>query len=303
MPVTTAHSPTTSCTWELTGPPHAPIVVALGGISAHRHVCQTESNAQPGWWDGIVGSGLALDTRTFRVLGIDWHTGDETVTTGDQADRLATVLDELGVDAVHSIVGSSYGGMVALAFAAQYPTRVGRLTVIAAAHRTHPMATAHRVIQRRIIRLGLAAGLPTEGVALARALGMTTYRTVEEFAARFEPTRDSASGAFPIEGYLDHGSRRFASTWDPDRYLTLSESLDLHHVDSAQITVPLDLLGFHEDTLVPVWQLEELAAKYGGPCRLELASSIYGHDGFLKEVAVVGQFIGQSLGSEVRHAA
>lgn len=303
MAVTTAHSPTTSCTWELTGPPLAPLVVALGGISAHRHVCHTEGNGQPGWWDGVVGAGLALDTRHYRVLGIDWHSGSETITTADQADQLAVVLDELGINAVHSIVGASYGGMVALAFAARYPDRVGRLTVIAAAHQTHPMATAHRVIQRRIIRLGLAAGLPSEGVALARALGMTTYRTAEEFVARFEPTPDPVSGAFPVEGYLDHGSRRFASTWEPDRYLTLSESLDLHYVDPEQITVPLDLLGFHEDTLVPAWQLEELAAKYGGPCRLELASSIYGHDGFLKEVAVVGQFIGLSLESEVRHAA
>lgn len=303
MPVTTAHSPATSCTWELTGPHRAPLVVALGGISAHRHVCQTASNAQPGWWDGVVGSGLALDTRRFRVLGIDWHTEGETVTTADQADQLAVVLDALGVDSVHTIVGASYGGMVALAFAARYPGRVGRLTVIAAAHQTHPMATAHRIIQRRIIRLGLAAGLPTEGVALARALGMTTYRTAEEFAARFEPSCDVVSGSFPIEGYLDHGSRRFASTWEPDRYLTLSESLDLHHVDPSAINVPLDLLGFHEDTLVPAWQLEELAAKYGGPCRLELASSIYGHDGFLKEVGLVGQFIRRALGSEVRHAA
>lgn len=303
MFLTTARTPTTPLTWELTGPPHAPLVVVLGGISAHRHLCQTESNPQPGWWDGIVGPGLAVDTRRQRVLGIDWHTDGAPVTTTDQADQLATVLDELGGEAVHAIVGASYGGMVALAFAARHPTRVGRLVVIAAAHQTHPMATAHRVIQRRIIRLGLAAGLPTEGVALARALGMTTYRTAEEFAARFESGRDTASGAFPVEGYLDHGSQRFAATWEPDRYLTLSESLDLHEVDPSAITVPLDLLGFHEDTLVPAWQLEELARKCTAACRLELVSSIYGHDGFLKEVESVGAFIHRALESEVRHAA
>lgn len=303
MSVTTARTPATPLTWELTGPPHAPLVVVLGGISAHRHLCQTESNPQPGWWDGIVGPGLAVDTRRQRVLGIDWHTDGAPVTTADQADHLATVLDELGCGAVHAIVGASYGGMVALAFAARYPARLARLVVIAAAHQTHPMATAHRVIQRRIIRLGLAAGLPTEGVALARALGMTTYRTAEEFAARFGPGRDAASGAFPVEGYLDHGSQRFAATWEPDRYLTLSESLDLHEVDPSAITVPLDLLGFHEDTLVPAWQLEELARKCTAPCRLELVSSIYGHDGFLKEVESVGAFIQHALESEVRHAA
>lgn len=305
MPSTTAHPTTTAHAWELTGPPGAPLVVALGGISAHRHVCQTEPDRRPGWWDRVIGAGSAIDTRQYRVLGIDWASDGATVTTSDQADRLAAVLDELGTPAVHAIVGASYGGMVALAFAARHPERVLRLAVIAAAHQTHPMATAHRVIQRRIIRLGLAAGLPTEGVALARALGMTTYRTAEEFAARFEPFCDAASGggSFPVEGYLDHGSRRFAETWSTERYLTLSESLDLHCVDPRAITVPLDLLGFREDTLVPTWQLEELNAEYGGPCRLQLSSSIYGHDGFLKEVAVVGSFIRQVLGEEVRHAA
>lgn len=291
------------CTWELTGPPRAPIVVALGGISAHRHICPTERNPEPGWWNGVVGSGLPIDTTRYRVLSFDWRSDAARVTTADQADRLAEILDEIGCQTVRAIVGASYGGMVALAFAARYSRRVDQLLVIAAAHETHPMATAHRVIQRRIIRLGIEAGSPAAGVALARALGMTTYRTSQEFAGRFATEIDPGTGAFPVEGYLDHGSRLFATRWEPQRYLTLSESLDLHRVDPAQITVPLDLFGFHEDTLVPAWQLEALAAGASGPSTLQLVHSLFGHDGFLKEVDAVGQFISHSLVREVRHAA
>ena len=173
--------------YELTGPPNAPLVVVLGGISATRHVTATASDTREGWWQALVGPGAAIDTRDVRVLGIDWSvptTG--TVTTFDQATAIVAVLDRLGVDRAAAIVGASYGGMVALAFGAAHPSRVDRLVVISAAHESHPMATAHRVIQRRIIRMGLAAGTPSDGVALARALGVTTYRTAAEFAARFD---------------------------------------------------------------------------------------------------------------------
>lgn len=292
--------------YELSGPPGAPLVVVLGGISATRHVTATASDPRDGWWQAVVGPGAAIDTRAVRVLGIDWcapATG--IVTTFDQANAIVAVFDRIGVDRAAAIVGASYGGMVALAFGAAHPSRVDRLVVISAAHESHPMATAHRVIQRRIIRLGLAAGTPSDGVALARALGVTTYRTAAEFAARFEvaPEEDRGGYRFPVERYLDHGARRFAESWTGERYLTLSESLDLHRVDPARVRVPTAILGVREDTLTPPWQLVELHSRLAGPCRLEEISSIYGHDAFLKEVDAVGEFVARALEQEVRCAA
>ena len=292
--------------YELSGPPGAPLVVVLGGISATRHVTATASDPRDGWWQPLVGPGAAIDTRAVRVLGIDWCAPSKgTVTTFDQANAIVAVLDRIGVDRAAAIVGASYGGMVALAFGAAHPTRVERLVVISAAHESHPMATAHRVIQRRIIRLGLAAGTPSDGVALARALGVTTYRTAAEFAARFEvaPEEDRDGYHFPVERYLDHSARRFAESWSGERYLALSESLDLHRVDPAKVRVPTALLGVREDTLTPPWQLSQLRSSLAAPCSLEEISSIYGHDAFLKEVDAMSGFIARALQGEVRRAA
>lgn len=291
--------------WELSGPPGAPVVAVLGGISASRHVTSTATSPEDGWWQLLVGSGAAVDTRRFRVLGIDWTVPHEGVTTHDQADALVAVLDLLQVECLDAIVGASYGGMVALSFAATCPDRVGRLALVSAAHEPHPMATAHRVIQRRIIRLGLAAGLPSEGVALARALGITTYRTATEFAARFDsaPESDGEPVVFPVERYLDHGGRKFAREWSPERYLTLSESIDRHQVDPARVCTPVAILGVQEDTLVPCWQLRELRDRLSGPVHLEEINSIYGHDAFLKEVDAVGSFLSRALNREVQRAA
>ncbi len=57
--------------WRLEGAAGAPVVVALGGISAHRRVFDVGSPRE-GWWPELAGPGLALDSTRVRVLGIDY---------------------------------------------------------------------------------------------------------------------------------------------------------------------------------------------------------------------------------------
>jgi homoserine O-acetyltransferase/O-succinyltransferase len=57
--------------FRLAGNEKGPVVAVLGGISAHRVVLgQSE-----GWWPEMVGPGLGVDTRLYRVLGIDYLGG------------------------------------------------------------------------------------------------------------------------------------------------------------------------------------------------------------------------------------
>src|SRR4051812_31690886 len=56
-----------SVAWRIAGPAGAPVVVALGGISASRRVWLPEE-PRGGWWHEVVGPGLALDTQRFRIL-------------------------------------------------------------------------------------------------------------------------------------------------------------------------------------------------------------------------------------------
>jgi homoserine O-acetyltransferase len=60
-----------SIAWRLTGPAGAPVVVAIGGISATRRVWQPDE-PRGGWWHEVVGPGLALDTQHFRILSFDY---------------------------------------------------------------------------------------------------------------------------------------------------------------------------------------------------------------------------------------
>src|SRR6478672_11546800 len=45
----------TTVGYELAGAADAPVVLALGGISAHRHVVSHPDAPSPGWWEGLAG--------------------------------------------------------------------------------------------------------------------------------------------------------------------------------------------------------------------------------------------------------
>ena len=271
------------------GAPGAPTVIVQGGISADRDICATAEHAAPGWWETLVGRGRAIDLDHARVLAIDWLDADDlespSVSSEDQADALAALLDTLGIARAEAFVGASYGAMVGLAFAARHADRVGKLVALAGAHRPHPYATAQRAVQRSIVKLGLEKGCVDEALSLARQLALTTYRSGEEIGRRFAGGAEYRDGRFqlPVEGWLEHHGRRFVARFDARRYLSLSESIDLHDIDPQTVRVPTSLIGFASDRLVPLSDLCALQQRLGAPASLEVIETPYGHDGFLKE--------------------
>jgi homoserine O-acetyltransferase len=280
--------------YRLLGPSGAPVVVALGGISAHKFVAAPRTS---GWWHTLVGPGLGLDTNRFRVLGIDYlggrggstapASGDRfpTLSAWDQAKGLAHLVKTLDIAPVHAIMGASYGGMIAMAFAKLYPQLVRRIVVVSSGARTQPLATAWRSVQRQVVRDAVARGDGAAGLKLARALAMTTYRSPAELAQRFAgpPVREGGRFRFPIEDYLFARGDEYVRYYRPESFLCLSESIDLFEIDAADITVPVTLIGIREDQLVPIADVRALAATMGERCRLIEVSSISGHDAFLTE--------------------
>jgi homoserine O-acetyltransferase len=278
---------------RLHGPETGPLVVVAGGISSGRFAAR--------WWSWAVRPGGPIDLDRVRVLAFDLAPGPAepslTITTADQARLLAVLLDGVGEPCVDAFVGASYGGCVGLALAATHPLRVGELVVISAAHRTHPAATAWRGVQRRLLAFARDCGREAEGVALARELAMTTYRTAEEFALRFAATPPSEAGApYPVCDYLIARGADYAETTSADRWISLSDSLDRHAIDPKAVLCPTTLVGFASDRLVPIDDSRELASRLPRLRRLIEAPSIFDHDAFLKERELVGRVLHEALG-------
>jgi homoserine O-acetyltransferase/O-succinyltransferase len=281
--------------WRLTGPQDAPLVCAMGGIWSDRRLFDP-ADARSGCWHEVVGPGRPLDANRHRILSFDYvgGSGDSSgpeaggrfpsISTYDQAEALARLLDHLKVPSLRAIVGGSYGGMVALAFAERFPERVAALCIISAADRPHPMAIAWHSIQRHIVRFAIQCGRPQEGVRLARAVGLSLYRSSEEFAARFPTTPRLEGGefVFPVERYLFADAAESTAAFRAEAFLCLSESLDLHQVDATRIFVPTTAVAAREDQLVPLGDVRALVARMGVAHVREI-SSIHGHDAYLRE--------------------
>ncbi len=301
--------------YRIIGPAGAPVVAALGGISAHRVVAADDRGGEdakrPGWWGAMVGPGRGVDTGRYRVLGMDFIGAADSSAPGsadgspsfpaisayDQAEALRQIIEHLQLGPLHAIVGASYGGMVALCFASRHAELVRHIVVMSATDRPQPLATAWRSIQRQIVREAIARGDGAAGLRLARALAMTTYRSAAEFSTRFAgpPTRGADRFRFPVEEYLFARGDHYVQQYRPESFLSLSESIDLHSVDAALVRTPATLIAVREDQLVPLSEMQSLATRLGGRTRLVEISSLFGHDAFLKEMELMKPIVQTAL--------
>jgi homoserine O-acetyltransferase len=153
-----------------------------------------------------------------------------------------------------------------------------------------------RWIQREIVRL---SSDEKAGLALARALAVTTYGSAPDWQRRFGARSNGNSGAarFAFEEWLVDSGRRFAERWTAQDFHRLSLSLDLHDVDPAAMRLPVTLLSIEPDFVAPRWQMDELAGSIAGPCRLIRLDSIHGHDVFLEDPGAIAPAIDDFLGT------
>jgi homoserine O-acetyltransferase len=294
--------------FRVVGPKDGPVVVVLGGISAHRIV----SGPAEGWWPEMVGANLGIDTKRYRVVGMDYIGGRglsstpevggifPPISSYDQAAALQHILQHLHIKSVHAMVGASYGGMVSLCFAERYPSLVRHIVVLSAADKAQVLSTAWRSVQRQIVREAIARGDGASGLKLARALAMATYRSAVEFSLRFggAPLRTADRFRFPIEDYLFARGDDYVQKYRAESFLTLSESIDLHQMDATAVQTPATLIAVREDQLVPFNDMQALSARLNGPRQLIEINSIFGHDAFLKESAALTPIIKQALAEQ-----
>lgn len=287
--------------YESQGPAHAPAVFVAGGISAHRHLCASDAFPEPGWLNSLVGAGRTLDPNHYRLLAIDYIGADgnldEPIDSADQADAIAQLLTVLGIGRLRAFVGYSYGALVGLQLAARHSSRLQRLIAVSGTHRAHPYAAAWRALQRKAVLLGQLQCADAQGLSLARQFAMLSYRTPEEFEERFSASPEIVNGRVrcAAEDYLDAAGAQYVTRTPLTAYVRLSESIDLHRVDPADIRVPTTVVAAQGDRLVPLSDSVGLLEGLGTYGRLRVLRSNYGHDAFLKETGRIDAILASVL--------
>ncbi|MFS8136615.1 MAG: homoserine O-succinyltransferase MetX [Thermomonas sp.] len=291
--------------YEIFGAADAPVVFVAGGISAHRHVAANGGDVTPGWAETLVGAGRTLDPTSRRIVAFDYIGADGSldapIDTADQADAIALLLEALGIDGLEAFIGYSYGAMVGLQLALRHPQRLQRLIAVSGAHRAHPYAAAWRALQRKAVALGQLQCADAQGLSLARQFAMLSYRTPEEFAERFDaaPTLKNGRVCVAAEDYLDAAGAKFVARICSTAWLRLSESIDLHCVDPADITVPTTVIAVEGDRLVPLSDAVTLVEGLGLNGNLRVLRSRYGHDAFLKEGDRIDALLSAAFGHDI----
>ncbi len=254
---------------------------------------------------GTTGA-TSLDPRTGRPYGA----GFPGVSTRDQARAQWRLLDALGIDRLALVVGGSLGGMVALEVALARPDAVRTVMPIAAPAATGPMAVAWNHLQVELIdRLGL------DGLALARQLAMTTYRSEADFEERFGRSTE-ADGQPSVVSYLDHQGRKLVDRFDPATYRILAGAMDRHDIGAgwggldgafarlADGGTRLTGVGIEDDILYgprQVHALVEGARGLGVEASYREIRSSKGHDAFLVEWDQLAVILEEALGSRDDH--
>ncbi|MBD2111854.1 MULTISPECIES: homoserine O-acetyltransferase MetX [Cyanophyceae] len=281
------------------------------------------------WWQPLLGPGRTLDpTQDFvvcsNILGSCYGTTGPTspnpatgqryganfpaITVRDMVHVQAKLLEGLGVESLRLVIGGSLGGMQALEWGLQYGDRVESLAVIAAPGRHSPWCIGLSEAQRQAIYTDpLWQGghyssdrPPAQGLAVARMIAMSTYRSWASFHHRFgrNPPTDStahASTPYAVTQYLHHQGDKLVKRFDANTYVTLTHAMDRHDVGAAYTGQDADrryqaaLASIHHPTLVvsidsdllyhPAEQQE--LAELMPQAQLGWLYSPHGHDAFL----------------------
>ena len=176
-----------------------------------------KGHASPGWWEGVVGPGHAIDTNKYFVVcsnvlgGCQGSTGPASphpddgkpyalrfpvVTIRDMVRAQAHLADSLGVKTWRAVVGGSMGGMQALEWAITFPGRVRALVAIATCAEASPQQIAWGAIGRRALLMDPSYnngnyyeapddGGPWTGLSVARMIAQVTFRTDVKFNEKF----------------------------------------------------------------------------------------------------------------------
>ncbi len=247
-------------------------VLICHALNASHHVAGVYAgqDRSEGWWDNMIGPGKSLDTDKFFVIGVNnlgscfgstgpMHLNPDNgrvygadfpvVTVEDWVNAQALLLDALGIQTLAAVMGGSLGGMQALSWTLQYPSRVRHAVVVASA----PNLTAENIAFNEVARRAIVTDpdfhgghfyehgtVPKRGLRIARMIGHITYLSDdvmnEKFGRQLIAARNSEAecdylystlkAEFQIESYLRYQGDKFAEYFDANTYLLITRALD-----------------------------------------------------------------------------
>jgi homoserine O-acetyltransferase len=331
--------------YETYGRPNAArdnAILICHALSGDHHCAGIHSLAdrKPGWWNNLIGPGKPVDTNKFLVLcsnvlggcqgssgpsstnlstGRPYGTAFPPVTIRDMVRAQQRWLEGIGVPSLHGVIGGSMGGMQALQWAVEFPSKVRKVLAMATTARESAQGIAFNEVGRQAIMQDPdwnkgdypKQGGPRVGLAIARMMAHITYlsdagldrkfgrrrRSIKALAtaAPAETTGPVPGGfEFEIESYLRHQGQSFINRFDANSYLYITRAIDQFDLAAegtleqtfAAVEAESLVMGFTSDWLFPPEQNREIALallRAGKRASYAELATDLGHDSFLLE--------------------
>lgn len=294
------------------------------------------------WWPGLIGEGAVLDPASdfivcSNVLGGCYGSSGPFSRRDAQARRLGlefprvTVRDMvaaqrrllalLGVKRLRLVIGPSLGGMQVLEWAASYPEMVDAIAPIGVSAQHSAWCIGIGSAQRAAIaadphwRDGRYDddARPTRGLAAARMMAMVSYRSWQNFEARFARSAHQVE-SFDVTSYLDYQGGKLVGRFDAASYYRLTQAMDSHDLGRERggdfravlrgIDCPALIVSVSSDVLYPPHEQEAIAEHLPNAVYRTLDSE-HGHDGFLIDLDPLAAMIAafREAGSDARRVA
>ncbi len=294
------------------------------------HALTANSNAKD-WWPNLIGEGLAFDTDKYfvvcaNILGSCYgttgpaSTNPQTgkpyfhsfpfITIRDMVKAHILLREYLGIKGIHLLAGGSMGGYQVLEWSVMEPGMCKHLFVITTSAKESAWGIAIHTAQRMAIETDSTwtAGELSDGrngLKVARAIGMLTYRSYESFVKTQTDTNNEKVDHFMASSYINYQGEKLANRFTAYSYWVLSKALDSHNLARGRgamidvlksIEAKALVIGITSDLLCPLQELQFLA-RHIPDARFAAIDSLYGHDGFLVETEAIMHHLSQWLSS------
>ncbi|WP_435416806.1 homoserine O-acetyltransferase [Parerythrobacter aurantius] len=316
-------------------------ILVCHALTGDQYLASTHPiTGKPGWWERMVGPGLPIDTDRYHVIcanvigscmgstgpaslapdGEPFGMRFPVITIRDMVRGLVGLLDGLGIEQLHAVVGGSMGGMQALSLAANWPQRAARVLAIATTARHSAQNIAFHEVGRQAImadpnwREGdyyTSEQAPDAGLAVARMAAHITYLSeeglTEKFGRRLQDRAEKTFGFdadFQIESYLRYQGSGFTRRFDANSYLYITRAMDYFDIAEehggkladafAGTTARFCLVSFDSDWLYPTAESRHVVHALnaaGAPVSFVELSAPFGHDSFLLDVPALDRVV------------
>lgn len=283
------------------------------------HALTADSDVK-GWWPHTVEKGRFLDPEKYFIVcaniigscygstgplstnektGEPWYDKFPRLTVRDIVRAHILLANHLGLDKIHSLIGSSVGGFQAIEWAVDQPDRFDSLVLIATDAIASPWAVALDETQRMAIFSDKTYGMPSpeagqKGLAAARAIGLLSYRGPSGYNASQQNIIGSEEEMFPKHRavtYQQYQGKKLIDRFNVYSYVVILDMFDTHNVgrdrggiDNAlkRLNMPVLNVGITTDLIFSPQEIRTLTDKIPGAVYQEIESA-FGHDGFLVE--------------------